>query len=132
LIDSDSVAFTHTNGRIVEIKMIDNTIYRPSQTFEQLVKSFDLDDFFLATPQFLAPFRLFDSLVMQEEEEDQTIQTLHAINPDFAEGIEEAERRSKQKALLILKIPTPYEIYVDGEVIGLLQNIANSTPIIEN
>ena len=132
LIDSDSVAFTHTNGRIVEIKMIDNTIYRPSQTFEQLVKSFDLDDFFLATPQFLAPFRLFDSLVMQDDEEDQTIQTLHAINPDFAEGIEEAERRSKQKALLILKIPTPYEIYVDGEVIGLLQNIANSTPIIEN
>jgi antitoxin component YwqK of YwqJK toxin-antitoxin module len=130
LIDSDSVAYVHTNGRIVEIAMLDNTMYRPRQTFDQLLTSLDTDDFFLATPNFLAPFRLFDTLVMQPDEDIEDAQTLRPNNPDFDRAMLEAERRSKQRALLKLKIPTPYEIFVDGEVIGLLQSVTNNKPVI--
>jgi hypothetical protein len=129
LIDSDSVAFMHTNGRIVEIRMMDETVYRPRQTFDQLVTSLELDDFFLATPQFLAPFRLFDSLVVQSDDDAAPAQTFRAHNPDFAEGITESERLQRQQALLILKIPTPYEVYVDGNVIELLQSVMNRNRI---
>jgi len=129
LIDSDSVAYMHTNGRIVEIRMMDEITYRPRQTFDQLVVSFGTDDFFLATPQFLAPFRLFDSLVMQPDDDERPAQTLRASNEDFAERISEDERQQRQKALLKLKIPTPYDVYVDGNVIGLLQSTMNRNPI---
>jgi antitoxin component YwqK of YwqJK toxin-antitoxin module len=131
LIDSDSVAYMHTNGRIVMIEMMDGTSYRPRQTFDQLVQSFELDDFFLATPQFLAPFRLFDSLIMQEDEGEENAQMFRASNSEMAEEFEQAERLSRQKALLVLKIPTPYEVYVDGNVIGLLQSSTNQQGIIE-
>ena len=132
LIDSDSVAYMHTNGRIVEIKMLDGVLYRPNQTFDQLVRSLDNEDFFLATPQFLAPFRLFDSLVMQSDDDNGHAQTLRSDNPDFAVGMSEAERLQRQRALLKLKIPTPYDVYVDGNVIGLLQSIMNLGRITEN
>jgi hypothetical protein len=132
LIDSDSVAFMHTNGQIVEIKMIDETTYRPRQTFDQLVTSLDTDDFFLATPQFFVPFRLFDSLVMDEnnEENQATTERQRDIDQDFAGEIADAERRAKRRALLVLKIPTPYDVYVDGEVIEKLQSLTNSKPVI--
>ena len=130
LIDTDSVAYVHTNGRIVEIRMLDKITYRPSQTFEQLVRSFDTEDFFLATPRFLAPFKLFDSLIMQDDEDEEPAQTFRSDNPDFAERIIEEEQLQRKRALLKLRVPTPYPVYVDGDVIGLLQSIMNPNPVI--
>jgi len=121
LIDADSLAYMHTNGKIVELKMLNGTVYRPSQKFDKLVKSFDTDNFFLANPQFFTAFSLYDSMVIQPNDKD-----------DFSEEDDEAERRKKQKALLKLKIPTPYDVFIDGEVIGLLQSATNTNPIEED
>ncbi len=120
LIDSDSVAYLHTNGKMVELKMLDNTVYRPSQTFEQLVGSLDTDDFFLATSQFLAPLKLYDSMI---EDKDNPV-----IYDTDSEEVK-AEKQEQRKALLKLKIPTPYDIYINGEVIDLLKGLTNSKPV---
>jgi antitoxin component YwqK of YwqJK toxin-antitoxin module len=125
LIDSDSVVYLHTNGRIAEIKMLDGTVYRPRQTFDQLVESFELMDFFLATSQFLAPYRMFDSFVLEPEDEK-------ALNAEPLHDEEaEIERLKNIKGLLKLKVPTPYDVEVDGEVILMFQSATNPNPIIE-
>ena len=133
LLNTDSVGYMHTNGRIVEIKMLDGTTYRPSQSFDQLVKSFDKDDFFLANSRFLAPFRQFDSLIMQPDEDDDEMNatTLRATTREFADEFERTEHLSRQRALLVLKIPMPYDVFVDGEVIGMLQSVMNFNPPVE-
>ncbi|MCL2416629.1 MAG: hypothetical protein FWD02_01670 [Bacteroidales bacterium] len=130
LIDADSVGYMHTNGRIVEIRMLDGTLYRPSQTFEQLVRSFGTENFFLATSQFLAPFRLFDSLIVQTDYDESTTQAHHTNDPFFARRTTERVPIEEQRALLILRIPTPYDVYVDGEVIQLLRSITDDSSII--
>ena len=123
LISSDSVAYIHTNGRITEIKMLDGTTHRPSQTFDQLVISFDTEEFFLATPRFFASLRMFDSMVMLPDAEEDHL--------DLLLDEEEDRLKRRQRALLILKIPTPYEVIMDGEAIGKLQILTNFDPIIE-
>jgi len=130
LIDADSVGYMHTNGRIVEIKMLDGTLHRPAQTFEQLVRSFDTENFFLATPQFLAPFRLFDSLIMQANDDQNFAQTDFTSDPIFARRPTERTPQEEQRALLILRIPTPYDVYVDGDVIQLLRSVTDNSPVI--
>jgi antitoxin component YwqK of YwqJK toxin-antitoxin module len=125
LLDSDSVAYMYTNGRITEIKMLNGTTYRPVQTFDQLVKSFDTDEFFLADPRFFVPFRLFDSFVIEPEDE-------RKLNAEpLADETAEAERRRSIKGLLRLKIPMPYDVVVDGEVILMLREVTSSKPVIE-
>jgi hypothetical protein len=125
LLDSDSVGYMHTTGRIAEIKMLDGTTYRPIQTFDQLVKSFDTDNFFLANSRFFASIKMFDSFVIEPEDE-----RILNVEP-LADEVAEAERRRSVKGLLRLKIPMPYDVVVDGEVILLLRNITNSKPVIE-
>jgi len=119
LLNADSLLYMHTNGRMVEIKMRDGTAYRPVQTFDKLVQSFDTDDFFLANPQFFVPRKMYDSMTILPDEED------------LSKLEDETERRSKQRALLKLKVPTPYDVFIDGEVIALLQSLTNSNPVIE-
>ncbi|MCL2682053.1 MAG: hypothetical protein FWE63_01040 [Bacteroidales bacterium] len=116
LLDSDSVAYMHTNGRVVDIVMLDGTTLRPIQSFDRLVKSFDTDAFFLANPQFFVAFKMYDSMIIQP-------------NEDFLN--EDEEHRNKQKALLKLKIPTPYNVFIDEEVITMLQSFTSSKPAIE-
>lgn len=131
LIDADSVGYMHTNGRIVEIKMLDGTLYRPEQTFEQLVRSFDTENFFLATPQFLAPFRLFDSLIMQTDDCDEyPTQSDFTSDPILVRRTTEQVPVEEQRALLILAIPTPYDVFVDGDVIQLLQSATDNNPVV--
>jgi antitoxin component YwqK of YwqJK toxin-antitoxin module len=133
LINTDSVAFMHTNGTIVEIKMIDNIIYRPAQTFAQLTRSIGTDDFFLATERLLAPFIMVDSLVMVEDEElDFSARLRAATHFEIDEELTLAEqKRAQQRALLILRIPPPYDVYVDGDIIGLIQGLTSSQRITE-
>jgi antitoxin component YwqK of YwqJK toxin-antitoxin module len=120
LLNTDSVAYLHTNGKIVEIKMLDGITYRPTQSFDKLVKAFDTDYFFLANPKFMAAYTQYDSLEMLPDEEPTQVSLLD----------EEAElARKSKRALLKLKIPTPYDVIVNGETIGLLQNITSSKPI---
>jgi len=131
LIDADSVGYMHTNGRIVEIKMLDGTQHRPEQTFAQLVRSFDTERFFLATPQFLAPFRLFHSLEILTDDDyyDEVEAQTEFVNftrrpPTETTPVED------QRALLRLTIPTPYDVIVDGEVIQLLRSSTDSSPVV--
>jgi antitoxin component YwqK of YwqJK toxin-antitoxin module len=118
LLDSDSVAYMHTNGRVVDIVMLDGTTFRPTQSFDRLVKSFGTDAFFLANQQFFVAFKMYDSMIIQPSE-------------DFFDGGGEGEHGNKQKALLKLKIPTPYDVFIDEEVIAMLQSLTSSKPPIE-
>lgn len=124
LILTDSVAYIHTTGKITEVKMLDGKAYRPVQNFEQLVKSFELDDFFLATPRFLVSFTLYDSMEMLPPEDDEE-------NIGISEYSSGLENPSRQKAILKLKIKAPYELIIDADVIGLLQVITSPKPIEE-
>jgi hypothetical protein len=67
---------------------------------------------------------------MQDDEDEEPAQTFRSDNPDFAERIIEEEQLQRKRALLKLRVPTPYPVYVDGDVIGLLQSIMNPNPVI--
>ncbi|MDR1951766.1 MAG: hypothetical protein LBP96_06025 [Bacteroidales bacterium] len=123
LLDSDSVAYMHTNGRIAEVKMLDGTTHRPVQSFDNLVKSFDVDDFFLANPRFFVQYRMFDSFVLDAEDEKK-------LNAEpLLDEDDETERRKSIKGLMKLKIPAPYDIVVDGETILLFRNTVSAQPV---
>ncbi len=125
LLDTDSVAYVHTNRKITQVKMLDNTVYKPSQTFEMLVKSFGTDFFFLATPLFLAPYSLYSSMEMLPEDDAEELDS----EEDLSQYRGEFDVNRNRKAILKLKIPTPYEVVINAEVIGLLESITSTKPI---
>jgi hypothetical protein len=123
LLNTDSIAYMHTNGRIVEIKMIDGeTTYRPSQNFDRLLPSIGTDHFFLATPRFLASFAAYESMELLPLDEDEIAEIRNKMDDDHTGRWTD---RPPQKAVLNLKIPTPYPVIIDDEVIGLLRSVTN-------
>jgi antitoxin component YwqK of YwqJK toxin-antitoxin module len=122
LIDTDSLAYMHTNGRMTELKMLDGTTYRPSQNFDRLVWSLGSEDFFLANSSFLTAFRLFESMEILPSEEIEVVR-----RPDDDDWV----NPNTQRAILRLKIPTPYDVIIEEDMINKLRSAMDTRPIEE-
>ncbi|GHS85334.1 hypothetical protein FACS1894201_04920 [Bacteroidia bacterium] len=132
LLSTDTVAYLHTNGKFTWLHCVGGKDYKTPQSFERLAKAFDTDMFFLATPKFMAAYNQYQSLeLLTEDEEDSTsVAPLATTTDDLSIDDDEAPK-TQQQAILYLKIPTPYEIIIDTDVIEMLQSMRSTKNVEE-
>ncbi len=121
---TDTVAFLYTNGKISVVKCIEGAEYRTKQDFKRLTKAFDTDFFFLATPNFMASFTMYESMSLIPNDELDDIERIQM-------AVGEDEIKKPQRAILHLKIPTPFEVIINEEIISLLNSFRSTKNVEE-